>query len=300
MADFPKIRIVTDGVWPKVIIATDGAHPKRSIVASGEYPKYMEATSGNYPKIRREFEFANLEAHTLVGAMVEEPSDARKTLIDALISGLKTDGLWNLLDALYVQAAHTSQAGCLNWKQPDLYPLIESGTGTWTTDRDWAGDGISGRLSLNVSPALLTQYQLNSATAFVWSRTSAAQATNAMGLVLGATFQLNPRFTGGSFAGRLNDNVGASTPNADAVGLHTISRTSSTATQFYKNGAAVGAVVATPSGSKNVNNIVLGGHITGYSSWNIAAAGVGAGMDATQNANLYTRLQTFLAAIGAA
>jgi len=246
------------------------------------------------------YAYVNIEARALVAATTTKPDDTRKALIDALIGSLKADGLWTTLDALYLTAAADSQAGTLNWKAPGTFTLVESGTGTWTTDRDWVGDGISGRLSLNVSPALLTQYQLNSATAFVWSRTSAAQATNAMGLVLGATFQLNPSFTGGSFAGRLNDNVGASTPNADAVGLHTISRTSSTATQFYKNGAAVGAVVATPSGSKNVNNIVLGGHITGYSSWKIAAAGVGAGMDATQNANLYTHLNTYLTALGAA
>lgn len=238
-------------------------------------------------------------ANALFARMTTPPSDARRVLINALIVGLQTDGLWNLLDALYLTAAANTQAGTLNWKSSS-YTLTESGTGTWTVDRGWAGDGISGRLSTGVAPASLTNLLQDSATAFVWSRTAAQSANPCLGLSANQTFQLNPRSTGDSFNYRINQSTTTNAATADGSGLFSASRTGASATQSYRNGAALGAAGAIASAARSANAIVLGGNVATYATTQIAAAGFGAGLDATQNANLYTRLNTYLTAIGAA
>ena len=247
------------------------------------------------------YPYVNSEARALVVAMSVKPNDTRKALIDALITGLKADGLWTILDALYLLAAHDAQAGKLNWKAPGTYTLAESGTGTWTTDRDWAGNGVDGRLTTGAAPASLTNFLQDNASAFVWSRTAAASAANALGLAANANVQLNPRSTVGDvFAHRINDITGANIANASGLGFYVSCRTGATATQGYKNGAAFGSAGAATTTARSANNIVLGGHQATYATTAIAAAGLGAGMDATQNANLYARLNTFMSAIGAA
>ena len=41
-------------------------------------------------------------------------------LIDKAIGQLKMAGVWGKLDALYLLAAHTSQAALVNWKAPGV------------------------------------------------------------------------------------------------------------------------------------------------------------------------------------
>src|SRR5882672_7716492 len=58
------------------------------------------------------------QATALFAAMIVQPSPTRKTQIDNLILALIAAGVWAKLDRLWVFAAHTEQAGQLNWIAP--------------------------------------------------------------------------------------------------------------------------------------------------------------------------------------
>lgn len=82
-------------------------------------------------------------------AMTVQPSTARKDLLNALIVGLKADGVWDTYDLLYIGASHDQQAARLNVVNPtgpytlqavnspvfvvDRYIGSQSGGGYWNT-----------------------------------------------------------------------------------------------------------------------------------------------------------------------
>lgn len=252
-------------------------------------------------RVRRDpYSYVNAETRSVVDAMDVAPSVARKALIDTLISGLKTDGLFSGMDFLHIEASHNSQAGLLNYKDPNTFKLVESGTGTWTTDRGWAGNGVDGRLTTGAAPASLPNFLQDSGTIFMWSRTAAAMASPSMGLAANATLQLHPRFTSDTYVYRVNQSTNVTTANTDGSGFYSASRTGSGVTQGYKNGVALGTAGAIASTGRSANSIVLGGNQTAYVTTQIAISGAMRGTDATDNANLYARLNTFMSAIGAA
>ena len=57
-----------------------------------------------------------LDYMTLNG--ITQPSDSLKTLQNTLIKQLKSQGIWSLLDVMYVPASETQRAACINWKNP--------------------------------------------------------------------------------------------------------------------------------------------------------------------------------------
>lgn len=236
----------------------------------------------------------------LVAAMTTRPSEARIALIDALIAGLKTDGIWDRLEAFWITAAHDSQAGRLNWKNPGTFTLTENGTGTWTTDRGYAGNGTDGYLNSGLAPNACTLLQQNDASAFAWSRTAAQSAVACFGTITGTGVLVQPRNTSDLFGYRLNQATSTTTANADGTGLYAVSRTGASATQGYKNGAALGSAGSVASATRNANALGIGRNNSLYTTIQVAAAGIGASLDATGHANLNTRLNTFMTAIGAA
>lgn len=240
------------------------------------------------------------ETENLVGAMSVKPNAARKNLIDDLIRGLKTDGIWGRLDAFWVLAAHDSQAGRLNWKTPGTFTLTESGTGTWTTDRGWAGNGTDGVLSSGLAPSACTLLTQNDGSAFAWSRSSAQSSAAFFGTTTGAGLLIQPRNASDLYGYRVNQSTSTTTANADGTGLYAATRTGANATQGYKNGAAIGSAGAVASATRSA--VVLGfGRVNNlYTTVQAAAGGIGASLDSTQQGNLYTRLNTFMTAIGAA
>jgi hypothetical protein len=75
-----------------------------------------------------------------------EPDSARKTAINNLISGLKSDGIWSELDSFKMYAAHEEASALLNWKAPSSNPSIKVGTPTFTIDKGFTGNGTNGYL----------------------------------------------------------------------------------------------------------------------------------------------------------
>jgi hypothetical protein len=246
------------------------------------------------------------DAITLFGAMTSAPDATRMGLISDVIAGLKTAAIWTALDEFWVFAAHSEQASWLGWKRlSDCTPVNSP---TVTTDRGFQADSAGSRYAktgLNLST--LTNYTQDSATMGVYSRTDLNVTTIDMGARVSSSSQQGVLITrlSGQMEARLNLNTSsAASTNADSLGLHSASRTASNSVSLYKSGSLL--VARTPASAAPPNlECYIGASNTGGSAANIsnreyAFACLGGALDATQHAALYSALQTYLTALGAA
>jgi len=245
------------------------------------------------------------EALAVINAYASTPSDARKTLIAALVDGLIADGVWTSLDSLYVTAAPAEADTLVNWKNPGTNNLTKTGTVTHAADVSMTGNGTTGRLtcSTKFNDAGFGWAQ-NSAHIMVWTtgtRTNAFTCgsddtiTNSARVVLtadnsfdSATFRIN---TPNSSAGKAT---------TAATGMFLAQRTAAAVSQAYQNGAAIGTADTDASvGECDGKFTLCAGYTTAwaYSSTGIKAGSFGPSLTGTQITALYNRLNTYLGAI---
>lgn len=100
---------------------------------------------------------AQAETDALVARMEIAPSAARKKLIDDLIVELKSWGIWQKLDLLYILAAHDAQAARLNWvkwtgtvtnevRNNTAQGAVAGTPGTWPVGNPALASGLSREL----------------------------------------------------------------------------------------------------------------------------------------------------------
>ncbi|HEY1605067.1 MAG TPA: hypothetical protein VGF77_05670 [Allosphingosinicella sp.] len=285
------------------------------------YPAVAAAMSGAQAPViaaaaASGFTFANAEAAAVVVAMTSPPDDARKQLIDDLVGALKngaTSGsdIWAKLDLLYILAAADRQAALLNWKGGGFDGTI-AGTGTFTSDRGWQGDGSTGYIDTGFDPTMATapNYALNSGHLGFWSRTPDAAAST-VSRDIGSNGSGN-----GAVARDSNDNASCAIntiinlqngptfgPNSDGSGHFSFNRSASDAEQVYRNGVDIATVNRNKASRILVDaNIFVGatGSPLALSSREFAAAHIGASLNAPETADLSNALQTYLHQVGAA
>lgn len=244
------------------------------------------------------------EATALFAAMSTAPSTGLKDDIDACIVGLKADGVWSLIDALWVQQVEASDQ-FLNWKNPAAFVPSALGAPTFVANRGFDYDGVDDAHDLNYNPAAGgTLYTQNSNHGGVLVLVGAANANPIVGIKNGstATATLNPRSATNTTIFRAQDNTGESPARSETVGtgLFVWNRSASNARQLYVDGAAVtlnsptAASVALVNGSMRVGG--TGGSSPGYAVGRVAATVFGGSMTALQHAALNTRLNTYSAA----
>lgn len=251
------------------------------------------------------YAFANAEAEAVVAAMTTKPNAARKVLIDALVGGLKTDGIWAGLDLLYLTAAHAADAAVINWITPGTYTAIPVNSPTFTADRGYAGNGTSSRLRTQFTPstqaAKLTQ---NSASIWVWSRTDVSNgAYYDMGAATSPQLRFKFRQPTDNNLITINDGTTATTGGGlwtSSIGMFGLQRTASNARRTFYNGVQRGADSTTASTGMNAQEQWIGGaNNVAFSPREIAMAAWGASLAGLESA-FYSRIQTYLAAVGAA
>lgn len=250
------------------------------------------------------YAFTNAEAEALVERMASAPNDDRKELIDTLVGALKTAGSWTKLDALYVTAAHDSQAAKLNWIA-DQYNITDPGTTnpTFTADRGFTGDGTTDYLSTNFDPttAPSPKYTLNSSCMGVWCGTD---STNAAHNDIGAiNNRINARSAATTPRTRANDGTnGAPALNlTTAIGFTFWSRTASGSYLASKNGeTAVSVVVASTSISVGVMGLLGSGvPAISFSPRRLQAALFGSGLSDAERIATYNALAAYMTGVGA-
>lgn len=163
-------------------------------------------------------------------------------------------------------------------------------------------DGISGYFNTGYSPT--SELSSTSHSLFVYSRTDVSDGSvdiNSKGgpgdfhqiSIKGANLY-DLTYNGG--VGRIIVDMSA-TPS---TGLFVGTRTGANAAAAYRNGVVLNSGVAN-AGLLSDQNVVVGCYglgETAFSIRNYAIAGAGFGLDATDNANLYTAIQTFQTALG--
>lgn len=245
------------------------------------------------------------EANALIAAMAVPPDRTRRLLINTMMKALKSSGILDKLDALWVMAAHDRQAARLNWKNPSVLTLSEVNSPSWTADRGFAGDGSTSYLDTGVNLAAGgLQFQQNAAHMGVWC--NVAQGSGAF-TDIGTTNNFLRAYTG--FA-TLNVRLNMASTQAigglssTELGHTVVSRTDGTTTIGYRNGAA-GATNATASVGMSPDRVFLccgnnGGSPGTFTSRRYAVAHIGGALTATDQLNLYNALNGYLQAVGGA
>lgn len=242
------------------------------------------------------------EAQAVFAAMTTPPDTTRKGLIDACIVGLKSDGVWSLLDALQVYAAADTQAATVDWVLPSRLATLTNAP-TFTTDRGYLTNGTSNFVDTQFNPSTGTNFLQNSMMFGVWSRTSASIATSGSGWFDGTRgTTINPRATSAiSYRATSSTATSTTTPAiADGAGFFTINRDSSTTTQSYRNGSAVTPAGTGTSGAIASATLKMGAiSASSFHAREWAAMAAGGNLTSTQHLALYNRLQTYMTAVGA-
>ncbi len=233
----------------------------------------------------------------------------RQVLVNSFIVGLKGDGVWVKLDRVWLLAAENTASALVDLVVNDVASTAVASP-TFTTDRGYAGNGTTQYLDTTYKPSTdAIHYSLNSASLTLWNNTSrAADATIQMGGDDGvATASLSSfSSTGSSLRFILNSETVLANPAvAGSQGCGTVNRNGSTSTdvQGYYNGVVLtGATsqttVAVPTTNFFICGISVNGLFAGGTTDQISAAIIGGSLTATDAGNLYSRLRTYMTAVG--
>jgi len=222
---------------------------------------------------------------------------------------LDTADILDSLDVLLVLANRDSVIAKTNWVNPGTNDALgQTNTGTLGFDQyeGFTSDGAS-YITSNYNPSTDgTYFKQNSASMGLYSRTSeAASATFDMGAAHGAGNKnyISLRYTADVFVGRVNENTGG-THNANSVtaGLGITTRTGSTTTSQYMNGADLGSANATSVAIAAADFYILCrnnlGTASGFSTKEISIVFFGGILGDTQASEANTIFETYMDAIG--
>ena len=240
------------------------------------------------------------EAQALFARMTTQPDATRKGLINTLIGDLISAGVWSKMDALYVLAAHDAQAARLNFIA-DQFNLTAVSSPAFTVDRGYQGDGVSTFLQTSFSPttAVSPKFVQNSGHIMFWSRTAASSGNVDMGN--GNTI-IATRLAGDLAAHRVNAASSSNSTETDGSGCYVSSRTGSLAADntLYRNGTSRATGIGSSAPDSGTMRVLGRSTTVSFSSRQSAAASIGGGLTAGEVSSLYTSLNTYLQAIGAA
>ena len=224
----------------------------------------------------------------------------QQSAIDTLVKGLKTDGIWTKMKAIYPFVGGTASTHKWNLKDPrDLdaaFRLVFNGG--WTHSSTGATpNGTNGYADTKLVPSSVITSIDNSHISF-YSRTNSDSScdigvANSIGTV---AFQVWPKQSGFRYS-RVFSGVLAEATTESTSAYYLNSRLNSVSLKAYRNGTMLSNPNIT-SISNISNAIVLsarndGGTIGNYSNRQTAFSTIGDGLTDTEAANLYTRVQAF-------
>jgi hypothetical protein len=231
-------------------------------------------------------------------------SGTETTAYTNLICGMVTDGTFSLLDTLYALATNTTTTASLNLISSS-FSLTTSGTCTFTADQGYTGDASSCVLATGYTPSssggLMTQNSASVGVCVLNSRTT-GEAWVDIGVegtfsVTGYAY-IEPLDTVPAFETDVNGETFGTIANANPQGSWISSRTSSSSIIAYKNGSSFGTISDTsfPLSSNAITLMSLSGST--FTGEQVGYGFSGEGLTGTQAGNIFSRLHTFMAALG--
>jgi hypothetical protein len=229
-------------------------------------------------------------------------SSGRRALVQALVDGLTADGVWRKLDRIWIFAGENTQSALI-----DLVALnvaVATNSPTFTADRGYAFSGATDYIDTGFNPfGGLNYYTLNSGHMGLWLTSATTPVWALIGHYDGSGGTELGYWSGSWQAGTgPNDLTAAALSASTAAGLAVLTRTASNARAFYKNGSSTYSGSITSTAIPNANIFVGGinylGGLIHPSTGQVAIVTIGSGLDATDNTNLYNRLNTYRTAVG--
>lgn len=250
------------------------------------------------------------DARTLIDAMVPRPDSTRQGLLSSAFVSLKASTAWAKLDRLYTIGG-SSQASCLNWKNPAVGALVPTNSPVFTADRGFKGTALGsttgGYLASTFTPSTAGgNWTQDSAHLGVYVRTACSSTTSAQSAEIGvssgpAAYIFTKHATAGNISTALDDatisSTAGGTPNG--IGHFCTSRTASTGYAKYHEAVAQASATITSTGLPTSTVSILRATTATYSDAEIFAAHWGGGLTATEVSDIRTALHTFGVAIGA-
>ena len=228
----------------------------------------------------------------------------QQSAINALVTGLKTDGIWTKMKAIYPFVGGTATTHKYNLKDPrDLdaaFRLVFNGG--WTHSSTGATpNGTNGYADTKLVPSSVLA--LNSSHISGYTRTNTSvlapllSSENAISYANGIFIW--PKYTGNLFSVRINDdNSDSATAVTNTQGLHLATRTASNVKKYIHNTTQI-VSSTTVSSALNVASIYIGAsrNNANYSTHQTSFNTIGDGLTDAEAANLYTRVQAFQTAL---
>ena len=239
----------------------------------------------------------------ITAASITDPT--QQTAINNLVTGLKTDGIWTKMKALYPFVGGTASAHKFNLKDPrDLdaaFRLVFNGG--WTHSSTGAKpNGTNGYADSKLVPS--TALSFNNTHISVYSRTNSTTGGTWHGVSNNFlpifAIQLRDASNLMYFDGYDFGTHRISASDTSSLGHYIGSINSSTNQEFYKNGVSkvVQSAAQTQTSLPSYSIYFSTRNDSGtpnsyYSERELAFASIGDGLTDTEAANFYTRVQAF-------
>ena len=252
---------------------------------------------------------ADADALSVIARMTVQPDKARATLIETLVRDLKSAGVWQTLDGLYVMAAHDAQAARLNWRG-NILNLTPAASPTFTIDRGYKGDGAAAYLTIDGTSTDVVRYTLDSASVGLWANQVVAETGIALGMSPDYALQIIPLSGSETLTIRFQNVSGAQSTTViaghDGLGMSRGTREASDRYFVRSRGRArIPKVISTTPGNPTrwprrfLSGMANGTTMT-YSTARIAVAYFGGALTDAQEVAMDAALQSYLSAVGGA
>ena len=184
------------------------------------------------------------EAELLFLRMTTPPGDTRKLAIDTCIKSLKSAGVWDKLDALYMFAAADSQAAFLDWRRGTKEGALQ-GSASFTADTGITGSVVAGSrfdTAFNPSSDGVNYTRTNCAIGCLVTARATASASATLFGSKGATpntiISLSETVSSGVLSGKIHGSVALTSSVISGGGLLSCSK-SGNVKRLYKNSTEV-------------------------------------------------------------
>lgn len=232
----------------------------------------------------------DIHAQAYFDGMTDEPSTAYKDVYNDFFVGLKTDSLWDKAIAFFIHASHHEQAARVDGKTPSNVAVLSATAPVFTAKEGFKGNGVDADIDYGIAGSDDLTPTDCSLACFIRQRDTVGR-TAVIGNVRariehGLTSSVGLLFTSGS----------SSTVGIADNQFMAITRTGTTQS-LYKDGAhQTTRTVANINSNASIHGLSRGAT---FSRAQISFSWMGQHLDATDNTNLNTRVNTLITDIGA-
>lgn len=224
----------------------------------------------------------------------------QKTAVNQLVLDLKSFGLFTLPNlVVYPMVGGTNTSTSFNLVNPALYQITWNG-GVVSSNNGVQFNGVNAYGNTNFNPTTVGAGQ-NSFHISMYSRTNNSNAECEIGVEdsLFRGSSIFARLSGTTYYRVNSDGIYITHADANSLGFYISNRTASNVVNGWKNGVKLATGTTASTGNVNANifigayNNVPNPFIRYYSTKQVAAVTMGAGLTDTQAADLRTAIQTF-------